>query len=241
LSPRAPPTAPAWPLRPGRSSRDATTRRWRSVSDPIDLSSRTRTSARNARVRTSPQPGWRTSNWAMGIPSISDGQRRMTSAAESSPHATRVLSCARVRRTRFARRSAATGCELPVGAVGFWLITSPSDWFAHPSRARRRRRTISQRCSTRRCASRIVSSQGRSSAAHPYATRVASSTVSRVTRSRYRHCDAPPAVTSTRALVGVMAHLPVSCVGQANPPGAPVNPMIAAAGQSSAVAPNLTL
>ena len=38
------------------SSSVAIARRWRSVSDPIDLSSRTATCARNARERASPQP-----------------------------------------------------------------------------------------------------------------------------------------------------------------------------------------
>jgi len=71
------------------------TRRWRSVSDPIDLSAPTATWARNARDRTSPQPCWLANSWAIGMPAISDGQIRMTSAAGSCPSAIRAFTSER--------------------------------------------------------------------------------------------------------------------------------------------------
>jgi len=85
-----------------RVSSDAMACRWRSVSDPIDLSSRTAACARNARDRTSPQPRWLANSCAIGMRAISDGHVRTTSAADSCPSAIRVFSSERARRTRFA-------------------------------------------------------------------------------------------------------------------------------------------
>jgi glyoxylase I family protein len=87
-------------------SRAASSRRWRSVMDPIVLVSFIATEVKKRRQRVRPQRCWLISRSAMAMLSASQGHSSTTSATDSSPSPTWRLSSARASRTLLAWASA---------------------------------------------------------------------------------------------------------------------------------------
>ena len=95
-----------------RLERGASASHWRSVIVPMCLFSGMCRSARQRRLRSAPQRRWLVSSSPTGMLVASQGVATITSAARSWPAATRRLSSARAKRTRFARSKASRRCGM---------------------------------------------------------------------------------------------------------------------------------